>query len=61
GGGARRCIGVAFALMEMKQVLAVLLSKYRFELTDQRPITPVRRGVTLAPPGNLRLRFLDPR
>ncbi|KAI0629819.1 cytochrome P450 [Trametes polyzona] len=37
-GGSRSCIGFKFSQLEMKIVLAVLLSAFRFELTD-RPIT----------------------
>jgi cytochrome P450 family 110 len=55
GGSDRRCIGMAFALFEMKQVLATLLTQFRFELVDSQSIKPVRRGVTLAPPQNFQL------
>lgn len=49
GGGARRCIGEALALFEMKLVLATMLSRYRLEMADPAPEYPVRRGVTFAP------------
>ncbi|WP_035991826.1 cytochrome P450 [Leptolyngbya sp. KIOST-1] len=57
GGGHRSCIGMAFALMEMKLVLATVLRHWELELApgDSRPLHPVRRGLTLAPPGRLRL------
>lgn len=55
GGGNRRCIGMAFAQFEMKLVLAEILSKYRLTLADSRPVRPVRRGLTIAPPGNMRM------
>ncbi|NJM77659.1 MAG: cytochrome P450 [Acaryochloridaceae cyanobacterium RU_4_10] len=55
GGSDRRCIGMAFALFEMKQVLATLLTQFRFEFVGSRSIKPVRRGVTLAPPKSLQL------
>jgi cytochrome P450 family 110 len=61
GGGNRRCLGMAFALFEMKRVLATLMTQFRFELPNLRPIKPVRRGVTLAPPASLSLRFLGHR
>lgn len=48
GGGDRRCIGLALAQLEMKLVLATILSRYELGLVD-RPVRPVRRGVTLAP------------
>ncbi|MBD1851547.1 cytochrome P450 [Leptolyngbya sp. FACHB-711] len=56
GGGHRYCIGAALALLEMKLVLATLLQGRRFELPPQKAIEPVRRGLTLAPPGHFRLR-----
>jgi cytochrome P450 len=49
GGGARRCIGEALALFEMKIALATILSRYELTLADEKPEKPVRRGVTLAP------------
>ncbi|MBD1900003.1 cytochrome P450 [Trichocoleus sp. DQ-A3] len=55
GGSNRRCIGMAFALFEMKLVLAKMLSRYQLALTDQRPVKPVRRGVTLAPPATMQM------
>ena len=58
GGGNRRCLGMALALHEMKLALATILRKFDLALTRDRLETPVRRGVTLAPPGNLGLRVL---
>ncbi|MBV9386150.1 MAG: cytochrome P450 [Chroococcidiopsidaceae cyanobacterium CP_BM_ER_R8_30] len=55
GGGNRRCIGMALAQFEMKLVLATLLSHVQLALAEPRQINPVRRGGTIAPPGNLRL------
>ncbi|MCC3430710.1 MULTISPECIES: cytochrome P450 [unclassified Microcoleus] len=55
GGGNRRCIGAAFAMFEMKLVLAKVLSRYSLELAENRPILPVRRGLTMAPAGGVRL------
>jgi cytochrome P450 len=49
GGGNRRCIGAAFALYEMKLVLATLLSYWQLQLASNGPTRPIRRGVTMAP------------
>ena len=49
GGGVRRCVGAAFALMEMREVLRVLTA--RLVLAPERPVPERmrRRGVTLHP------------
>lgn len=60
GGGARRCLGAAFALYEMKVVLGTLLAAHRFSLAHDRPIKPVRRNVTLAPEDGVPLRYEGP-
>jgi cytochrome P450 family 110 len=49
GGGARRCIGSAFAMMELKLSLAKILSRWELELVDKRDIHPKRRGLVTAP------------
>ena len=49
GGGKRRCIGEALAKLEMKLVLATIISQYELSLIDNKPEVPARRGVTLAP------------
>jgi cytochrome P450 len=51
GGGNRICIGMAFAMFEMKLVLATVLSQFDLALVDNIPVKPMRRGVTLAPSG----------
>ena len=55
GGGARRCIGEALAMVELKLVLAQVLSRYEFSLVDSAPEPARRRGVTLAPANGVRL------
>lgn len=55
GGANRRCLGAAFAMFEMKLVLANILSHYSLELLDKVPLQPVRRGIVFAPPGGVRL------
>jgi len=62
GGGVRRCLGAAFAELEMRVVLSCVLE--RFELSTRRRAERVRRrGVTLAPRhgSRVRLRRYTPR
>ena len=49
GGGARRCIGAAFGLYEMKVVLGTLLTRYRFRLVRDEPERPVMRNLAMGP------------
>ncbi len=49
GGGNRLCIGYALAMLEMKLVIATILSSYQLELANDRAIKPKRRGGTLSP------------
>lgn len=55
GGGNRRCIGLALAQLEMKLVLATILSNYQLALADSQPVKPQRRGFTIAPAGGVRM------
>ena len=50
GGGVRRCLGYAFALFEMKTILATVLSQARLHIEHPNAAT-VRRGFFLAPAG----------
>ncbi len=49
GGGVRRCIGAAFATLEMSVVLRTLLRDFTFAPTTDRPERSHNRGVTVAP------------
>lgn len=49
GGGARRCIGAAFAHLEMNVVLRTLLRDFRLEPTDAPDEKWHSRGVAYAP------------
>jgi len=49
GGGVRRCLGMAFALVEMKIVLAEVLSRIALRPVPGYQVHVVRRSVTLAP------------
>jgi cytochrome P450 family 110 len=49
GGGVRRCLGMAFALVEMKIVLVEVLSRLELRTAPGYQVRVVRRSVTLAP------------
>ncbi|MEM7555568.1 MAG: cytochrome P450 [Cyanobacteria bacterium P01_A01_bin.84] len=49
GGGNRRCLGYALAILEMKLVIGTILSNYNLALADNKVIKPQRRGMTIAP------------
>ncbi len=55
GGGHRRCLGYAFALFEMKLVLATILSEVQLELLDNRLPKPLRRGIAFSPSGGIKM------
>jgi cytochrome P450 len=49
GGGIRFCLGAAFAIYEMKIVLAQVLSRVALRPAPGQTVRVVRRGVTFAP------------
>jgi cytochrome P450 len=49
GGGNRVCLGMAFALYEMKVVLGTLFTQVRLARLPGSRSAPVRRGISLAP------------
>lgn len=55
GGGARRCLGAAFAMYEMKVVLATLLSAARFTLAEPKPVGRNFRIGTFGPATGVRM------
>jgi cytochrome P450 len=57
GGGNRRCIGYALALLEFKLVLGTILQTYQPELVSNQILHPRRRGVTLSPAGGVPLKI----
>ncbi|MGK2938671.1 MAG: cytochrome P450 [Solirubrobacteraceae bacterium] len=57
GGGIRRCLGAAFAEMEMRHVMRVLYSRVQMSTVDPTPERPVLRAVTLAPQHGTRVRI----
>jgi cytochrome P450 len=55
GGGNRTCLGMAFALYEMKVVLGTLFTQVSLSRPPSRRSFPVRRGVPLAPDDGVEL------
>lgn len=56
GGGRHKCLGNAFALLQIKTILAYLLRNYEFKLYGD-PIEADFQGLVLAPKMPLRLRY----
>lgn len=52
GGGVRRCLGMAFALHEMKVIAATVLARAELELVEDRLVAQ-RRGAFVMPAGGL--------
>jgi len=48
GGGLRKCVGAAFAIYEMKMVLATLLPRVEMHLANE-DVKVARRSITLTP------------
>ncbi|AFZ34062.1 Unspecific monooxygenase [Stanieria cyanosphaera PCC 7437] len=59
GGGNRRCLGSALAQMEIKLVIASILSDWQLALTNHLLLKPVRRGLTIAAPNNFKIKVCD--
>ncbi|MGL5804221.1 MAG: cytochrome P450 [Xenococcaceae cyanobacterium] len=49
GGGNRRCLGYALALLELKLVIGTILPRYELALASNSPVKAQRRGLTIAP------------
>jgi cytochrome P450 len=49
GGGARRCLGAAFGMYEIKIVLATLLRTMRVRPVDRKPVRPALRAAGIGP------------
>lgn len=56
GGGSRRCLGAAFAEMELAIGLAAIARGWDLALADDRPERSVRRNITMAPERGVRVR-----
>jgi len=56
GGGRHRCMGSAFAMLQIKSILASLLREYELELADD-PIVSDFRGLVVSPAAPCRVRY----
>ena len=59
GGGSRSCIGMALSLFEMKLILATILSEFKLEFIEEKPVKPMRRGITIVPSDTFKLQVKD--
>ena len=48
GGGRHKCLGNSFAILQIKTILAILLQRYEFGLTDD-PIEPDFQALVIGP------------
>ena len=53
GGGAKRCIGAAFGMMELKQIAFEMLRRYELELVSTKPAHAAARTITVCPRGGV--------
>jgi cytochrome P450 family 110 len=58
GGGARRCLGAAFALYEMKLVLAAVMVGPSLELADDDGARAAARNTTVGPARGVRMHLV---
>ena len=56
GGGRHKCMGNAFALLQIKAILAILLRRYEFELVNRR-IESDFQGLVVGPKAPCRVRY----
>ena len=58
GSGPRNCVGMRFAQMELKLVLARILKKYKLEVAEDTVIPPrVKANITLVIDGGVNLKL----
>ncbi|MDP6943311.1 MAG: cytochrome P450 [Myxococcota bacterium] len=58
GGGRHKCLGNAFAILQIKTILAILLQRYTFELTDD-PVEPDFQAMVIGPKKPARVRYQE--
>jgi sterol 14-demethylase len=56
GGGSHKCLGNAFALLQIKAIFAILMRRYEFT-SQGDPLTPDFHGVVLGPKQPCRVRY----
>jgi cytochrome P450 len=61
GGGARRCLGSAFAEAELALAIAEIMSRYDLELAGAEPERAARRNLTMGPKHGVRVRVVGRR
>ncbi len=61
GGGQRSCIGIALVQLEMKLVLATLLSNFNLALANNRPVKPKLQGLLLEPACGVKMAMMGKR
>jgi cytochrome P450 len=59
GGGARRCLGAAFAMLEAKVVVATLLSQWRFERIGPAVAETSRRNISMGPKAGVPMKIVE--
>jgi len=57
GGGRRRCIGMSFAMLEMKIVIRELLCAYELQACGDSPEVARRRNISIRPARGSRVRL----
>ncbi len=61
GGGTRRCIGMSFALLQMKVILATIAKSLHLKSAARRPVRGVRRNMLAVGPSEGAAMELTPR
>ncbi len=56
GGGRHKCMGNAFALLQIKAILAILLRRYEFELVEGNVVSDFH-GLVVGPKEPCRVRY----
>jgi cytochrome P450 len=55
GGGSRRCLGAAFAIYEMKMVLATIVARFTLRSAESGPVRTIPRNTFVGPRGGIRV------